>query len=52
VHDYGTGIDAKNAERLFEPFITTKPGGMSVGLGATVEFSVQAIAANDVANQR
>jgi len=74
VRDSGTGIEPENAGRLFQPFFTTKPEGMGVGLsicqaiilshggeirlrnnvghGATVEFSVPAIAAHDVASQQ
>ncbi|MBV9347863.1 MAG: PAS domain S-box protein [Pseudolabrys sp.] len=32
VADTGTGISAEHAERLFNPFFTTKPHGMGVGL--------------------
>lgn len=32
VTDLGTGIDERNVERLFEPFYTTKPEGMGMGL--------------------
>jgi C4-dicarboxylate-specific signal transduction histidine kinase len=32
VEDSGPGIEPKNAERIFEPFYTTKPGGMGMGL--------------------
>ncbi|MBP6690100.1 MAG: GHKL domain-containing protein, partial [Hyphomonadaceae bacterium] len=32
VADTGTGLDALAAERLFQPFVTTKPQGMGVGL--------------------
>ncbi|KMO37047.1 hypothetical protein VQ02_14310 [Methylobacterium variabile] len=32
VSDTGPGIAAEVAERLFQPFVTTKPGGMGVGL--------------------
>ena len=32
VTDFGTGIDEKNIARLFEPFYTTKPEGMGMGL--------------------
>jgi PAS domain S-box-containing protein len=32
VQDSGIGIDAKNANRLFDPFYTTKPSGMGMGL--------------------
>lgn len=30
--DSGTGLDAHQAERLFEDFSTTKPNGMGMGL--------------------
>ena len=32
VVDTGPGIDPEIADRLFQPFITTKPQGMGVGL--------------------
>ena len=32
VRDTGSGIDAKNADLLFEAFYTTKTGGMGIGL--------------------
>ena len=32
VRDTGLGVDPKTAERLFEPFYTTKPEGMGMGL--------------------
>ena len=32
ISDTGTGLDPEVAERLFQPFITTKPTGMGVGL--------------------
>jgi signal transduction histidine kinase len=32
VTDFGAGIDENNIERLFEPFYTTKPEGLGMGL--------------------
>jgi two-component system sensor kinase FixL len=32
VADVGTGISKEQADRLFMPFFTTKPGGMGIGL--------------------
>jgi PAS domain S-box-containing protein len=32
VQDSGIGIDPKNAERIFDAFHTTKPGGLGMGL--------------------
>jgi signal transduction histidine kinase len=32
VRDSGQGLDSKSLERLFEPFYTTKPQGMGMGL--------------------
>src|SRR5438046_8682279 len=32
VRDSGPGLDSKSHERLFEPFYTTKPQGMGMGL--------------------
>ena len=32
VRDSGPGLDLKSADRLFEAFYTTKPGGMGMGL--------------------
>src|SRR5208282_2097383 len=32
VRDSGIGLDPLNAERIFDPFHTTKPGGLGMGL--------------------
>jgi signal transduction histidine kinase len=32
VRDFGSGIDEAHRDRLFEPFYTTKSGGMGMGL--------------------
>jgi signal transduction histidine kinase len=32
VHDTGPGFDGEQPERLFDPFYTTKPAGMGIGL--------------------
>jgi len=32
VRDSGKGLDAAAAERMFDPFYTTKPEGMGIGL--------------------
>jgi len=32
VQDSGPGLSPENLERLFDPFYTTKPGGMGMGL--------------------
>jgi PAS domain S-box-containing protein len=35
VQDSGTGIDARNTDRLFDAFYTTKSGGMGMGLSVS-----------------
>jgi signal transduction histidine kinase len=32
VKDTGTGLDPSTAERIFQPFFTTKPDGLGMGL--------------------
>jgi C4-dicarboxylate-specific signal transduction histidine kinase len=32
VHDFGVGVAPENIDRLFDPFYTTKPEGMGMGL--------------------
>jgi PAS domain S-box-containing protein len=38
VQDCGHGIDPTNAERIFHPFFTTKPGG--IGMGLSISTSI------------
>ena len=35
VRDAGVGLDLENTDRLFEPFYTTKSGGMGIGLSVS-----------------
>jgi signal transduction histidine kinase len=32
VHDTGVGLDPQTLERLFDPFFTTTPNGLGIGL--------------------
>jgi signal transduction histidine kinase len=32
VQDSGVGLDPKDGDRIFEPFVTKKPNGMGMGL--------------------
>jgi signal transduction histidine kinase len=38
IQDNGVGISKENMERMFEPYFTNKPGGMGLGLSATLEI--------------
>ena len=38
VHDSGPGISEENAERVFWPGVTTKPGGIGMGLTVASEI--------------
>jgi CheY-like chemotaxis protein len=38
--DTGTGMDAKTAERIFEPFYTTKEMGRGTGLGLSMVYGI------------
>jgi len=38
VQDCGHGLDPTNAERIFQPFFTTKPGG--IGMGLSISTSI------------
>jgi len=35
VHDVGAGLGDQDAEALFQPFFTTKPSGMGIGLSVS-----------------
>lgn len=39
VEDNGGGVPAAMAERIFEPFVTTKPAGSGIGLALAREFT-------------
>ena len=39
VADCGTGIPPEDLERIFEPFVTTKPQGMGLGLAVCRSIS-------------
>jgi PAS domain S-box-containing protein len=38
VEDSGPGLDAVNADRIFDAFFTTKPGGMGMGLSISTSI--------------
>jgi signal transduction histidine kinase len=38
VRDFGAGIDEAHRDMLFEPFYTTKPGGMGMGLAISARI--------------
>lgn len=40
VHDNGPGLGCGDPERLFEPFVTSKPAGKGTGLGLSISHSL------------
>ena len=40
VRDHGAGISAEVGDRLFEPFVTTKPVGIGLGLGLAISHAI------------
>ncbi len=38
IRDFGPGIRENNASRIFEPFYTTKSGGMGMGLAISKDI--------------
>lgn len=40
VRDDGPGIDPEVADRIFDPFVTTKPAGEGTGLGLSIVFGI------------
>ena len=40
VRDNGTGIAPEIREKLFQPFVTTKPTGEGTGLGLSISYEI------------
>jgi signal transduction histidine kinase len=40
VMDNGNGIPAKNKDKIFQPFFTTKPPGQGTGLGLSLSYDI------------
>ncbi|MEB3342161.1 response regulator [Okeania sp.] len=40
IYDNGIGIDAKVRDKIFNPFLTTKPPGEGIGLGLSLTYQI------------
>ena len=40
IEDNGVGMDADTAEKVFNPFFTTKPVGQGTGLGMSITYKI------------
>jgi signal transduction histidine kinase len=40
IRDNGKGMPAEVAEKVFNPFFTTKPAGSGTGLGLSISFDI------------
>jgi len=40
VRDNGTGIAPEIRDKLFQPFVTTKPTGEGTGLGLSISYDI------------